>query len=160
MDKKASISQAFVYIITAIVIIVTLMFGYQAVDWFIDKQGDVNIAEFKTSFGSDISGLMNEYGSLKKLQYDVPGSFSKICFIDYTQSNNPTTSGEPQYVIDTANQGDGPNIFLMKSDGPMSFNVDNIELKSGEKVECMNITSGSFRVIAESKGDKILLSKP
>ena len=158
MSKKAALQQAFVYIITSIVIIVTLSFGYQSVNWFVGQQEKVNEIEFKTSLEQDIKGLTNEHGSIQKLEYKISNQYSKVCFLDYKNNNGSVEANDPVYVYDIVNMSSGPNVIVVKADKAISFQVDRIRLVNDQKVECYDVESGYLKITAKSKGDRIMIS--
>ncbi|MEW5896524.1 MAG: hypothetical protein AB1668_02425 [Nanoarchaeota archaeon] len=80
--KGIAIGQVFVYITAAITFALIMIFGYRAVQDFLQSGEKVAFVQFKTGLESSIKKIYTEYGSVRVERFTLPAEFSQICFVD------------------------------------------------------------------------------
>ena len=172
MKKKAQImGQVFVYIIAAVTFAMILIFGYNAIQKFLDKGETVEFYTFKSSLESSVKELYSQKGSARVKTFHVPGDYREVCFVNMEKDNPPDGNvfcSNHGIVCDawkTAKETDAPtknadaNVFLDPL-SPVPLKVYNIDPSGGdtEGVLCFEINGGSFEVKLEGMGDRVVIS--
>jgi hypothetical protein len=81
--KKAQIiGQAFIYILAGLIFTLIIAYGYNAIQYFLEKQEQVILLDFKTSLETAIETTKTQYGTVKKLTLKLPQKYQGICFLD------------------------------------------------------------------------------
>lgn len=179
--RGIAIGQVFVYITAAITFALIMIFGYKAVQDFLQSGEQVAFVQFKTSLESSIKKIYTEYGSVRVERFTLPAEFSQICFVDMDAEYNKALCQYDQVacsVWEDASSLTGPdnekggydavdeNIFLQ----PVVPNIPKIKSykisvskeygsKKGEEgFICIPVKKGVFSVVMEGKGDRTELS--
>ncbi len=96
-QKGQAIGQVFIYIIVALTFALITIFGYKAIEGFLEKSEQVAFVSFKTELETTFSQITPEYGSVRLLEFRTPIGFRKICFVDVEADvavDNPQTEGK------------------------------------------------------------------
>lgn len=81
-NKKAQlVSQVFVYVISALVFILILFFGYRMIFSLGEKQEKVLLFQFQQDLVAVVDGMRMRYGSVDIVDFKFPKSFSELCFV-------------------------------------------------------------------------------
>jgi hypothetical protein len=176
MNKKGmGIGQVFIFIVAAITFALIMIFGYKTVSDFIDSGNEVAFVQFKTDLEKTVKKIYTEYGSIRIENYNIPGNFEQICFVDMDYNYDGEELQElcdfDQAACDIWEQakkegGYGSvdqNVFL-KPQAKVPIKVYEISVydeKIGENIGflCEKIHGGTFSVVLEGKGDKTEVSK-
>ncbi len=81
MKRAQIVGQIFVYTFASFIFMLVLIYGYKAINQFIDNQRQVEMIEFKTELESSIYGIAPTLNTERKA-IKVPGDVQKICFVD------------------------------------------------------------------------------
>lgn len=160
--KKAIATQSF-NIITAVVIMgIILLFGGTSAYKLINNAGDVEQAQFRQAFNSEIDDISSKYGSVKYVTLDGLRSYKHFCIFDTSNmagilsnfdshpvlSNFPLIKGD---LEDTAS-----NIFLISNSIEERFYNDKITVPSDKGFLCEEISSnGVIKLKLEGLGKKV-----
>lgn len=83
MNKKAmGVGQVFIYIVAAISFALIMIFGYRAINSFLQSGEQVQLVQFKTDIESSIKKIYTEYGSVRTEKYRIPGAFEQVCLVN------------------------------------------------------------------------------
>lgn len=96
-QKGQAIGQVFIYIIVALTFALITIFGYKAIEGFLEKSEQVAFVSFKTELETAFSQIAPEYGSVRLLEFRTPIGFRKICFVDIEADvavDAPSTPGK------------------------------------------------------------------
>jgi len=85
MKKGQVIGQVFIYIITALIIGVVLLFGIRAIMHLMDTAEQARISTFQKDFVNRLKSDY-EYEKVDDRAIRVPGDFSELCFIELDSS--------------------------------------------------------------------------
>jgi len=126
MMKKAQVAgQVFIFILAAVIAILTLLYGYNAI---FGKSGIVTRAEeiaeinFRTEVETQIRTIASDFGRVKKLELSLPGKAEQLCIIDLNQRDKAVTSPicspnnlayQPEVCDAWKTEGYQNNIFLL-----------------------------------------------
>lgn len=154
-SKKGQVQQAFVFIISAIVIIIILLFGYKAIKGTAQAEESIGLLEFETELRNDIELISSEYGTLQTKRYNLPPGYNEICFVDLVNRD----MGEiDKPIIKKSVQADlQENIFLFGQDKvPLILYVEDFGLAYAPYYECIE-SNANIEFKVEGKGNKALV---
>ena len=160
-SKNSQINQVFIYILTLIVFALILVYGYNAISKFISKGEEIGILQIKKELENSIQKTSRDFGSVVKKQIQVPGKFSRICFVDIDKSNfsdlqeicNPSNDDEYNAIVcDSWKSNTQFNTFLIESNGDMeSFFIGEVQVDS-PFYDCINIVQNRVTLRLEGTG--------
>ncbi len=169
--KGMGVGEVFVYIIAALTFALIMIFGYKAINQFLEKGQQVELVQFKTELESSVKKIYSEYGSVREVRYRLPSGYTQVCFVDLDKRYNPNcntlpltdpvactvwkqaqeSAGEVKY--DNADE----NVFLTPP-APVKIKVYKINIPGG--ILCIPLTQSSFSLRLEGEGDKTALQIP
>lgn len=156
MKRHAQIiGQAFIYILTVIIIFVILIYGYNAITDFKNKINKISLVKFQTDIESSVDSLSSDYGSIKRLEIDV-GEFEQVCFVESHATPFLTSDLENSLnpiVLDSVKSGTGKNVFLIKETVENSFFVGDISVEPD--VLCILPHQGRLFLRLEGRGNHV-----
>ncbi len=163
INKKAlGVGQVFVFIIAALSFALITIFGYKAIGDFLTQGEKVQFYQFKTEVETTVQRIYSEYGSVRVQQFNTPGDYQQICFVDLNAPFNEELCQFDQYACDvwqdagTYEEAD-ENVFLQPA-APVTIKVYNIQMEQG--FLCLPVTQGQFTVVLEGRGDHTFISLP
>ena len=160
MIKKAAISGVFVYAISAIIIILVVYFGYRGITSFSQANEEQVAERLKLQMKSDLSRLSLKYGTSAVLNYPVPKTYSRICFVDLNTehgSQRNTKLEEISYLMyDSVVEGSQNNAFLLGEEFS-GFDAGKLRVNCTPYVICFNTTRGRVSFRAEGGGDAVVI---
>lgn len=163
INKKAmGVGQVFVFIIAALSFALIMIFGYKAIGDFLTQGEKVQFYQFKTDIETAVQRIYTEYGSVRVEQFNTPGDYEQVCFVDLDAPYNEELCQFDQYACDVwkdAGSYDGAdeNVFL-KPAAPVTLKVYNIQME--HDFLCLPISKGQFTVVLEGRGDHTFISLP
>lgn len=90
MNKKGvGVGQVFIYIVAAISFALIMIFGYKAINSFLQSGEQVQLVQFKTDLESSIKKIYTEYGSVRTEKYRIPGAFEQVCLVNMEYPATP-----------------------------------------------------------------------
>ncbi|VVB80879.1 Uncharacterised protein [uncultured archaeon] len=90
--KAQIIGQIFIFILAGLVFILIVTYGYKAIQYFIERQEQVVLVDFRTDLEIAVEGVKRDYGTVRKVELKLPTKYYGVCFFDYTTSTcDPTT---------------------------------------------------------------------
>jgi len=186
-NKKAQVSQVFIYVLAIIVFAFVLLYGYKAISKILQTQENVEIVRLEKDIISAIKKTGYKDVIIKGL--DIPSKYLKVCFVDL--SNEPTTSGSLKTrICDNSNNEEynpvvcnswkdkvKKNMFLVSDSVDVySSYIGNISIgrKTGSSYEedvnsdcnnnnncyyfCANVNQGRIKIRIEGKGDHVFIA--
>jgi hypothetical protein len=163
-SKKADISQTFVYLSTALVIVIVLGFGFKWLMALFTNVSEVECIQFRKNMELKVRNNI-EFGKIDLRPIKVDCDFRQVCFVSdplmdgdvatpYLDSFNPATKNIIQHGI----QGKvKQNVFFINNIPESFFYLEKLSVPNG--IQCFNITSLGLNMKLEGKGNKVLLSK-
>ncbi len=181
--KGMGIEQVFIFIIAAITFALVMIFGYRAINSFLQSGEGVEFVQFKNDLENSVKRIYTEYGARRVEQFRTPEKYKRICFVDLDapyfegkcERNQLSQSAclawekaQQGYTVSLGNDNDGnpvtqeikgyeasdENIFLEPLlPGTPKIKVHRIKIKDGEESLCVNIVNGVFSIKMEGLGD-------
>lgn len=164
MKKGQVIGQVFIYIITALIIGVVLLFGIRAIMQLMNTAEEARISTFLADFPKRLQADY-DYEKVDDKAIRIPGDFSEMCFIQINlsatlcgqQSMNP-----PQPIIenswkDCAQQ----NIFLVSKTDIRMMHVPDLRVNTpADKYLCVKSQGGVItNLIFRGRGSGVTVER-
>jgi len=164
---QSSPSQIFVYLFSAIVAAMVLLYGYSV----IQKMGKDNIQmqkmELKIGVENTVKEMAPDYGSVRKLKVKVPIIYKLVCFASSQCILGTTGTTCPRekflgginsypLIADSVESNINKNMFLLP-DGSESYDIGTIEVfdadgKTDLGFYCFKIINGNLNMYVEGRG--------
>ena len=167
MNRKAiGVAQVFIFILAAISFALIMIFGYKAINGFLQGGQQVEFIQFKTDFETSIQRIYTEYGAVRIEQFHAPVQYTKICFVNLDTLADSALETEDPLAFAAWESAHGSyknideNAFLTPS-APVKIKVHNIQIDSveGKNYLCLPINDGTFSLRLEGKGSYTQLSR-
>ncbi|MBW3022548.1 hypothetical protein KY308_00400 [Candidatus Woesearchaeota archaeon] len=169
-SKKSQIGQIFIYLISTLIIVLVLYYGYTAIKNIGKKQEQLELVKFQKAIGDTITYTSSDYGTVRIETFTVPVIFREVCFVDYESliklnvtedpAGNPIIS-QAQYplIYNSVKDRVRQNVFPLPDGTP--FFVEKMWVDPDEKgFVCFDVSQGSIKVRIEGFGDKAKISRP
>jgi hypothetical protein len=112
----------FLYVLSILVILIIIIFGYQSVTALKDRQCDENLIGFVTIFQDRISELDNAKSTIRKESIPLGCGIEKVYFIDLKEKPTPFFDGG-LLINNSLNDGSMKNIFMVRK-GSIAKEID------------------------------------
>jgi hypothetical protein len=81
-NKGQMIGQVFIYILAGLVFILIIIYGYRAVQYFLERQEQVAMIDFRTDLETAVESVKRDFGTVRKVTLKLPSQYFGICFLD------------------------------------------------------------------------------
>jgi len=159
-NRKAQISgQVFVYVLAAVVIGLLLFIGVKAITSIASMGGKVNLDSLKSDFQSNVETIARQYGSVKKIDFNLPSKYDEICFVDAMEDDGKfkfdTSIIQNSLIRSSVESGAKENVFFVtKGVWDDKFTADKLDVQADYL--CLE-NSGNIEVWLKGTGKKALL---
>ena len=142
-----------------------IIYGYSAIGEFIGRTKDIALINFKTDLQSEVRVMAKDFGSVKKVELQMPGDTEMLCLVDLNYANKATTclcerctnkekEFQPAVCDSWTTPGNEDNAFLF----PLTpMKVVNMEIDNG--YICISPNGPRVSLRLEGKGDKTHVSE-
>ena len=159
MNKKSQlIGNVFIYIFSAVVIAVILIFGYKSIIRTTEAMKQSDLELLKNRISSDVQIMSSDYGSSKKVSYNIPEN-AKLCLFDLEKKNeilqNQKINSYP-IIKDRLESNAKKNAFLISSSIFEPFYLKEIEIEE-PYFYCLTPIAGKVSFVVEGKGNRTLI---
>lgn len=155
--KGQMMGMVFIMILGAMIFMLILMYGYKAINNFLEKQEQVALIEFQTELESSIKEISLDFGSVKKLELRLTSKAREVCFISDPNANSNGDSFEAVHpLLFDAFLSGTQNVFLVPLSESAIF-LENIEVK--DNWFCSLTPSGKITLRVEGLGNKAGISE-
>tara|TARA_B100000315_G_C14591057_1_gene595832 strand:- start:4606 stop:5127 length:522 start_codon:yes stop_codon:yes gene_type:complete len=167
-SKKGQImGQVFIYIMSALIFALVMIYGYKAISDFIARADQVSEIELSTDLKTSISTIASSQ-DVKQKSITVPNKFKEMCFVDLEIDPNPPTGSKglcdpthEDYNLVICNfwkSGAEQNVFLLPKPSDIKIFVGKIAVGS-EGYICIPISNGKVKLRLEGLGDRTSISE-
>ena len=157
--KKSQVGQIFVYLISTLVVILVLYYGYIAIKGIGKKQEQLSLVKFQRALEDTIVYTSSDYGTVRIETFNVPVQFTEVCFVDKNKITTANTTGiSPEtypLIYNSVADRASSNVFPLPDGAP--FYIDKLWVPD-EGFKCFNVTAGNINVRIEGFGDKSKIS--
>jgi len=163
--KAQIIGQIFVFILAGLVFILIVTYGYKAVQYFIERQEQVLLVDFRTDLEIAVQGVKRDFGTVRKLELKLPSKYLGVCFFDYVsntcdpkiQTVNPKLELPQQTITvrwaEDACKVKNANVFIV----PRTQDIDLPDIQVDNGYVCIPNT-GTITIRLEGTGKKAKIS--
>ena len=173
-NKRAlGVGEIFVFMLAAVTFIVIMIFGYQAIQDFMNKGEKVQFYQFKTDLETSVQKIYTEYGAVRTVKFQTPARYTQICLVNMDAPADPRLCQYDQIACDVWSEAeqapkavfaDGSsetgydkveqNVFLQPA-GEVNIKVAKIGFNPelGQNFFCFPIHNGIFTLTLTGKGD-------
>lgn len=121
MKRGVIEGQMFLYVLTIVILVLVLIFGYRMIVNFQERSEDLKLIKFKQDLQATIEGVT--FGTKKIRTFDLPSGYKEFWLVDLvTLGNCPTEV--PPLIQDSVSSGSPENAFLI---GPEKFEAWEME---------------------------------
>ncbi len=162
-NKKAQIiGQVFIFILAALIAVLIIIYGYRAIVSFTQKTEDITLLNFQTGLEREIRKMASEYGSVKRLDLNLPSNYDKFCIVYLDYQNKERTplctpnsdNFEPGICDAWTTDGNQDNAFLIPI-YPME--VPDVQISEGYL--CPTVRGNKISLRLEGLGDRTKVSE-
>lgn len=159
MKKKAISDSIFIYVISALIIILIVYFGYRGIT-SMQKANDQSIIEkMQVQLKSDLSALSFHYGSKASLGYELTKKYNMMCFVDLTIDPAEKIIRDAYIevhlsplILDSVTGDNTNNVFLVGEDF-LGFESGPVEIDE-PYIYCVNKSGVYVKFNATGGGDR------
>jgi len=154
--KRAQMNTMFVYLFSAVVIAVVLIFGTQMIFKFLESGAEAQMVQFQHDLQTAISSLSVDFGSIRTKTLHAPPEIQEVCFVDsYGGMPDLIGTGYP-LIEDSVNSGAQQNVFFRDDSLIDGLTVGDIAV-DGDLL-CIPIIRGALEIQLEGKGNHVFIS--
>ena len=171
MAKSQAYEHIFIYIFTAVLVSLILIYGYNAIYNFRQRADTISFIKFRNELSGAVSGIYSEYNSLRTFDFQVPPDYDEVCIVE---TNSPINPDDPSFgifyplIMDSVETEVTANIFLMGQNSFDSFLIKekisvtgiNEDGTQNEDILCIPVKSGKINLQMEGKGDYASITLP
>ena len=148
----------FVYMFSAIIIALVLIFGYRSIIGTKEKIEQTELALFKNQIISDIRAMSADFGSSKEVSYSMPQQ-TELCLFDLEKKDaifgNLPEDFNP-LIIDSIRNNIRKNAFVWGNEIFEPFYAGEIEIKE-PYFQCLKPIAGKVSFVIEGLGNRTLI---
>jgi len=152
-------ANVFIYLITAVVIIVILAIGYNSLFNIKERMNNAEIILLNNQLTSDIKSISNDFGTFKKKTYSFP-NFAELCLVDIDKKNTILGSeliNSYPLLKDSIQSGIDKNAFIVSDTIFESFFIGDFEINHYPHFICLKPEANEIKFGIEGLGDKALI---
>ena len=158
--QKAQLHLAPVYIITSIIFILILVFGYNSIFRIKETESEVSFVVLKSYLERDVKSISADYGSVKTFSYSLPEGVEGLCFSEIGNKNPLTLPNCPDREDNVAKifTEDNPNnnVFLIGNTLKGTFKLEGMSIQCPEYM-CFKAQNSRVSIKMEGLGNKALI---
>ncbi|MBI4146501.1 hypothetical protein HY489_04140 [Candidatus Woesearchaeota archaeon] len=136
-DRAQMIQQVFVFILAGLVFILIISYGYKAISYFMERQEQVVLVDFRTDLEIAVEGVKRDFQSVRKVQLKLPSEYDGVCFFDYSTCDGvvrpvlelPGRSVEVSWAAEAC-KGGSQNVFIVPRVSE-SIDLPDVEVVGG-----------------------------
>jgi len=150
--KRAQIGTIFIYLISILIIILVIYFGYKAIGGISKGAEKIATEKFKSTFTDDMKSDA-AYGSIHLKSYNIPSKYDKVCFIDLTKKGAIAGSVSVNIypiIKDSIESNAQQNVFLLPSGEP--FYAGEVSVPNYPYFTCQDVRNSMIRLRLEGLG--------
>ena len=99
--KAQIIGQVFIFILAGLIFVLIITYGYKAVKYFMERQEQVMLVDYRTDLEIAVEGVKRDYGTVRKVELKLPSKYLGVCFFDAVDCAKTT----PKLILPTQEIG-------------------------------------------------------
>lgn len=169
MAKSQITGHVFIYILTAALVSIIFIYGYNTVLQLREKAEQLSFLRFHKEISESIKSIYFEKGSVNIKIFDVPPKYDEVCFLNtFDASTEMQNIDTDPIMIDTINSKLQKNIFLRTKKITKEFNhieekisayAIDTNLKKTIDILCILSINGKIKLRLEGMGDHVKIEQ-
>ncbi|RMF54475.1 hypothetical protein D6745_05220 [Candidatus Woesearchaeota archaeon] len=156
--RKTAQSRIFVFVISAVILLLIIAFGNYAIKSFESRKEQANVIVAKTELDSKLSQIKNYIGRSTTITVNIE-PYKEVCFVDYEKSSFPpvkiSSTLAKSLIEEEERTSRKDNALLISDEGVEFFHIDGISLN--KKVACLKAENGIVSIKAEGRGSSVMI---
>ena len=120
-------SQIFIYVLTIFLTAIILVYGYNTIDNFRKRSDQLSCLKFQNDLKNAIQSIYSDYGSVKKKDLQLCGSYNQVCFIESVAQPTIPANVDP-IIKDSIQSNTGKNVFFIDKTAKDPFYAGKISV--------------------------------
>jgi|GEM_PF-1908995 len=157
MNKAQIQSQVFIYILTAVIIGLTILFGYKALSGTQKMASEAELVKFKSDIANDIKAL--DYGRTVEYYVNVPLGY-EVCFVSGDVYDIHLSDKTMENFLKNAYSSTGKNLFLInkKTKSVTTIETNSLTIK-GPRDSSLLCFDSPTKILLDNIGKTVEVSK-
>jgi len=160
-SKRSQTILSFGMIFSIILIVIFITFAFYAISKFLSIQKSVEIGKFTNDFQSDVDKIWKGSQGSQAMEYNLPISIEKVCFIDYSSENSGTNVKIYNELRQLHYENENMFFYPLGSgeglDAKEIKNIDLARITGGENPFCVENMKGKVRLtIKKNFGESLV----
>ena len=164
MKKSQAGSEVFIFLLGILIAAAILIYGYSAISSFLGDTERISLLKFSNNLEAEVRTISTQFGDVRRVQFDLPSTYSKICFLDLEYPEkfssdicNPATQDYNPIICDAwTTPGINQNVFFE----PMAEStIPSLPLRIEEGYLCVTPVQGRIILRFEGRGDSVKISR-
>ncbi len=158
--KKAQVeSQAFIYLFALVSISLFMIYAFKFVLAYQHNIYTTEMLTFMQDFNSEVTNLAGQFKSTEVYEVkNAPNDYTQICFLNLKKCDASVSIRDYPIISDSCKNQIKQNVFLIKNGiTQFAFYSKDMTLPRGKIYQCVNMTSGRFKVKLTGNGDSATL---
>ena len=154
--KAQTISQVFVIIVSAFVLILIILWGSKAITTFGERTNDAKLVDFTNTLKQDVERVAYQRGTVKKVELIIPTGHTSVCFTKNIEIKTKTNipPGMPPLVYERAKKTE-QNVHLIP---PTEITITLKNMTVPEGWECIPVEDGRITLRAQGTGREVCVT--
>jgi hypothetical protein len=164
MKRKSQIQyQVFIYVTSAVLIVLILIFAFKAIGGLKNKNRLAQVIEFEEKLKSIVDLLSGDYNAAQQVELRVPDDVDTVCFVDLNKRkyiiNSTLGAAYPEIKKSLADYVLKNTFMISKSRVTDSFYAGNLCL-STPYFKCIDTSDHILRMLVKGKKNCVDIIKP
>ena len=161
LNKKGQLNLSFGMIVSIIMIIIFLAFGFYVISKFLGMKNSVEIGKFIEGLRNDVDKMWRSSQGSQNLEYSLPTKIEYVCFVDYTSGKKGAESEIYEKLKQVYNGEE--NIFFYpvgSGEGIDSAAINHInigKITENQNPFCLNNEKGKIKLTLKKNFDDALV---
>ena len=158
-NKKGMIvSKIFIYILSALIIVMIVIFGMRALLSISEKQRTVLLIALEEETKSLIDRVADKIGTVENVKISVHSDVDEVCFIDLSKADvimeKTTLPAKYPLIRNIIEEGATDNAFVISGEEVIeTYDAGDVCIDSYPHYSCVKAKNQVLDVLAEGKGD-------
>lgn len=161
MKKSMTSGLVVVYLLTAVIVSVIIIYGYTTITKFRGSMEVLSITKFQNEINEQIKSVYFSYGTERTRDFNFPSKYSEVCFIDNVKDWDSLILPTDIDPIISVNIRDKiqKNVFLIEDTATNSFWTDEkiSVVDDGKDILCVTPVNGKITLRFKGRGTHAII---
>ncbi len=162
MKKRGEfiISHTVAYLLLVVIVAAIFIMGYRYFKSTKDVIKSSELLAFQNKLSNDVRSISSDYGTFKKIVYNLPDKLGEVCFVDFAKKDEILTSlliKSYPTIKDGIEGNQDENVYLIGNVQKHGFNAGSFEVNHYPYFSCLPVNKGKIEIGLEGRGNKALV---